>query len=200
VGSSSWGTKGESCHPASRQVSGGAGLMKTWGCTGLRFIRFPLFGAGLLTPPECRSHPLIINPGFKGTCALRAHSEGGRPSVGHSCGVRRPAHNKRFLKAQQKLRVAKGSREPIKANFSSAQGGAQACPPPKRRNSRRCVTIPLYSRSRPVRKLIRPIRSSCATGGNPVVRAAGERSDPYRTRVRNRFWPWRSVMRTATPQ
>jgi hypothetical protein len=33
-------------------------------------------------------------PGFEGIRAFRAHSEGGRPAVGQSCGVRRPAHNK----------------------------------------------------------------------------------------------------------
>jgi len=74
--------------------------------------------------------------------------------------------------------------------------GAQACPPPNRRNSRRGITIPLYSGSRPVRKPIRPVGSSRATGRNPVVRAAGECTDPYRTWVLNRLWAWRSVMRT----
>ena len=44
--------------------------------------------------PDRRSPALIVGPGFKGICALRAHSEGRRPSVGHSGGVRRPAPNR----------------------------------------------------------------------------------------------------------
>jgi biopolymer transport protein ExbB len=37
---------------------------------------------------------LPVGPGFDGIRALRAHSEGGRPSVSHSVGVGRPAHSK----------------------------------------------------------------------------------------------------------
>src|SRR5712692_7625601 len=103
--------------------------MKTWGCMGLRFIRFPLMKAssvrrGSHDPagmPDRRSPALIIGPGFKGICALRAHSEGRRPSVGHSGGVRRPAPSKGFLEAQQELKLAKDSQQPVKTYFSSAQ-------------------------------------------------------------------------------
>jgi len=45
-----------------------------------------------------RSPSPIVGPGIKGTCAPRPRSEGRRPSVRHSCGVRRPAHNKRSPK------------------------------------------------------------------------------------------------------
>ncbi len=52
--------------------------------------------------PDRRSPELVIGHGSKSICALGAHSEVRRPSVGHSCGVRRPAHNKRDLEAQQR--------------------------------------------------------------------------------------------------
>ncbi len=69
-----------------------------------------------------RSAELVIGPGSQGSCALGAHSEARRPSVGHSCGVRRPAHNKRDLEAQQKLRVANSSQELCKPKLFAAPG------------------------------------------------------------------------------
>ncbi len=68
--------------------------------------------------PDRRSPRLVIDPCSKSICALEANAEGRRPSVGHSCGVGRPAHNNRVLEAQQKLRVAQGSQEPCKTSFS----------------------------------------------------------------------------------
>jgi hypothetical protein len=125
-------------------AQGEGGLMKSWGCTDLRFIRFPLMKASGVrrgSPgtrrvdagvPDRRSPALIVGPGFTGVRALRAHSEGGRPSVGHLCGdpsgARRPAHNQRFLEAQQKLRVAKGSQEPFNTNLSSPQVRGERSP------------------------------------------------------------------------
>ena len=81
-------------------------------------IELPSLGAGLRAPegsppewgseglsrragtdrPDRRSPSLIVGPGFKGTCAPRVHSGGRRPSVRHSCGVRRLAHSKRSTK------------------------------------------------------------------------------------------------------
>ena len=56
-----------------------------------------MFGVGLPTPPECLTEGL---PRTSSALASRAfllseHSQKeGDLSVGHSCGVRRPAHNK----------------------------------------------------------------------------------------------------------
>ena len=44
--------------------------------------------------PDRRSPALPVGLGFIGIFAIRAHSEGRRPAVGHSCGVGRPAHNR----------------------------------------------------------------------------------------------------------
>ena len=55
-----------------------------------------MFGTGLTTQSECLIEGLERSPSAlasEGIRALRAHSEGRRPTVGHSCGVRRPAHN-----------------------------------------------------------------------------------------------------------
>ena len=53
--------------------------------------------AGSPTPPECPTVglPRVVGPVFKGRCGPRAHSEGRRPAVGHSCGVRDPRQDKR---------------------------------------------------------------------------------------------------------
>src|SRR5208282_1980260 len=87
---------------------GEGGVMKTCVWMGLGFIRFPLMKASsvrrgspgtrrvAVEVPDRRSPALIVGPGFKGIRALRAHSEGRRPSVGHAGGVRRPAPNKHF--------------------------------------------------------------------------------------------------------
>ena len=61
--------------------------------------------------PDRRSPELVIGPGSKGICALRAHSEVRRPSVGHSCGVRRPAHNKRDLEVEGKFWIQRDGTE-----------------------------------------------------------------------------------------
>ena len=59
-----------------------------------------VFGAGLPTPPECPTEGLPRSPSAlasRAFCALGAHSEGRRPSVGpwggDPSGARRPAHN-----------------------------------------------------------------------------------------------------------
>ena len=41
-----------------------------------------------------------------------------------------------------------------------------------------------------------PVGSSRVTGRDPGVHADGDCTDPFRSWIRNRFWPWRSVMRT----
>jgi len=71
--------------------------------------------------PDRRSPARIIGPDLKVINARRAHSDGRRPSVGHSGGVRRPAPNEGFLEARQELRMGKDSQEPVNADFSSAQ-------------------------------------------------------------------------------
>jgi len=67
---------------------------------------------------------LIVGPGFKGICAVRAHSEGRRgrrPPVRYLGGVRRPAAPNKG--AQQELRMAKDSQGPVKGDFSSPRTG-----------------------------------------------------------------------------
>jgi hypothetical protein len=44
-------------------------------------------------------------------------------------------------------------------------------------------------------KPIRPVGSSQAMGRDTVVGAAGNCTNPFRDRVLNRFWAWRSGMR-----
>ncbi len=61
--------------------------------------------------PDPRSPELVIGPGSKGICALTAHSEVRRPSVGRSCGVRRPAHNKRDLEVEGKFWIQRDGTE-----------------------------------------------------------------------------------------
>ena len=112
------------------------GVVKSWGCTGSTSIRFPLMtgcdvqrgapgtrrvAAGV---PDRRSPALGVSFALKGICAHRARSEGRRPSVRRSCGVLRPAHNKRPQITQQKP-IGTGANETVvKPNFSPPQGEA----------------------------------------------------------------------------
>jgi hypothetical protein len=58
---------------------------------------------------------------FKGFGAQKEHSEGRRPSVRRSYGVRRPAHNKRRKIAQQKAFVTGVNDTVVNPNSSPGQ-------------------------------------------------------------------------------
>ena len=84
------------------------GVMKSWGCGCAAFIAVSLRAfrgerrvfsvrRGSHDPagvPDRRSPVLIVGPGFKGICAVRAHSEGRRPSVRHLAGSGDPRPTK----------------------------------------------------------------------------------------------------------
>jgi hypothetical protein len=63
--------------------------------------------------PDRRSPALTVGPGLIGIRTLWAHSEGRRPSVRHSCGVRRPAHNKYIRAPRDKSRCSKTSSKTV---------------------------------------------------------------------------------------
>ena len=102
------------------QLGPRAGAVKSWACTGLTLIRFPLMTApdvrrGSHDPagvPDRRSPSPGVSFSEKGICAHGVRSEGRRPSVRHLCGVMRPAHNELLHSkslSERHLHVGRGS-------------------------------------------------------------------------------------------
>jgi hypothetical protein len=93
-------------------LGGGGGLMKIWGCTGLRFIRFPLMKASVFgatprppavgprapegSPTECLTEGQVsrahLRPWLHRHSCSQAHSERARPILAkrHDCKSLRP--------------------------------------------------------------------------------------------------------------
>jgi hypothetical protein len=95
-----------------------------------------------------------FGPVFIVIFARGANSEGARPSVGHSCGVRRPAHNKVHPNTETAQQISPISQDQIRPKIctfhhASIRGGGDASlrhrvwspsPPPPRQGPRFCVT------------------------------------------------------------
>jgi len=172
--------------------------MKSWGCGCAAFIAVSLrafrrgrrvFGVrrGSHDPAgmrDRRSPVLIVGSGFKGICAVRAHSEGRRPPVRHLGGVMRPAPNKG---AQQKLRIARDYQGPVKGDFSSPHPKGRRRPPDRKSpaGSRRLETS-----GRPGGKVGRPchnVDTPCGKAGNSLpARSRGEVHKGDMTNLRRR--------------
>jgi hypothetical protein len=132
-------------------IVSGRGVVKSCPCIGFAFIPISLCSARVSGPRRsarpkvsvrCQpARPRVfcahVGPVFAVICARRANSEGRRPSVKRWCGVRRPAHNERFLGAQQELTSVNGCPGPFKPNFSPRHNGSGTLTEAKRTPPRR---------------------------------------------------------------